>query len=91
MSERRENWHVEKGIPAAMIVTLLLAGAGHTLVLVWFASNMWTRVADLEKRTETAAPQIERIIRLETKMDWITGTLTEIKTIVGRDRRPGGP
>jgi len=37
-----------------------------------------------------AAPQAERIIRLETKVDGITGSLAEIKTLVSRrmDGRP---
>jgi hypothetical protein len=33
---------------------------------------------------QIAAPQFERIIRLETKVDLITGSLSEIKALINR-------
>jgi hypothetical protein len=33
---------------------------------------------------QIAAPQFERIIRLETKVDGITESLSEIKTLINR-------
>ena len=80
------QWHLDKKVPLALIVTII----AQTIIAAWAASNIWTRVGELEHKVEVAAPQAERIIRLETKVDGITGSLAEIKTLVSRrmDGRP---
>ncbi len=78
-SEDRQ-WHLDKRVPLALIMTII----GQTIVAAWGASNLWTRVGELERQMQTAAPQFERIIRLETKVDGITGSLSEIKALIGR-------
>ena len=74
------QWHLDKRVPLALIMTII----GQTIVAAWGASNLWTRVGELERQMQTAAPQFERIIRLETKVDGITGSLSEIKALIGR-------
>jgi len=74
------QWHLDKKVPLALIITII----AQTVIAAWAASNMWTRVGELEHKVEVAAPQAERIIRLETKVDGITGSLAEIKTLVTR-------
>ncbi len=80
------QWHLDKKVPLALIMTII----GQTVVAAWGASNLWTRVGELERQMQTAAPQFERIIRLETKVDGITGSLSEIKALIDRriEQRP---
>ncbi len=76
------EWHLDKKVPLALILTII----SQTLVVAWGASNLWTRVSELERQVAIAAPQFERIIRLESKVDAIQGGLTEIKVLM--DRHP---
>ncbi len=87
MSEADDRqWHLDKKVPLALIMTII----GQTVVAAWGASNLWTRVGQLERQMQIAAPQFERIIRLETKVDGITGSLSEIKALINRrsEQRP---
>jgi hypothetical protein len=54
------RWHLDKKVPLALIVTII----AQTIIAAWAASNIWTRVGELEHKVEIAAPQAERIIRL---------------------------
>ena len=78
------QWHLDKRVPLALIMAIV----GQTIVAAWGASNLWTRVGELERQMQTAAPQFERIIRLETKVDGITGSLSEIKALIDRRGEP---
>jgi hypothetical protein len=78
------QWHLDKKVPLALIITII----GQTIVAAWGASNLWTRVGELERQVQIAAPQAERIIRLETKVDGISDRLTEIKTLVSPRTEP---
>ena len=78
------QWHLDKKVPLAMIMTII----GQTVVAAWGASNLWTRVGELERQMQTAAPQFERIIRVETKVDAITGSLSDIKALINRHSEP---
>jgi hypothetical protein len=85
MSEAEDRqWHLDKKVPLALIMTII----GQTVVAAWGASNLWTRVGELERQMQIAAPQFERIIRVETKVDAITGSLSEIKTMINRRNEP---
>ena len=85
MSEAQDRqWHLDKKVPLALIITII----GQTVVAAWGASNLWTRVGELERQMQIAAPQFERIIRLETKVDGITGSLSEIKALINRRIEP---
>jgi hypothetical protein len=85
MSEAEDRqWHLDKKVPLALIMTII----GQTIVAAWGASNLWTRVGELERQMQIAAPQFERIIRLETKVDGITGSLSEIKALINRRIEP---
>jgi hypothetical protein len=85
MSQAEDRqWHLDKKVPLALIMTII----GQTVVAAWGASNLWTRVGELERQMQTAAPQFERIVRLETKVDGITGSLSEIKVLINRRTDP---
>jgi hypothetical protein len=85
MSEAEDRqWHLDKRVPLALIMTIV----GQTVVAAWGASNLWTRVGELERQMQIAAPQFERIIRVETKVDAITGILSELKAMITRRSEP---
>lgn len=86
MSDRDydRKWHLDKKVPLALIATIV----GQTVVAAWGASNLWTRVGELERQVQSAAPQAERIIRLETKVDGISDRLSEIKTLISPRPEP---
>jgi hypothetical protein len=85
MSQAEDRqWHLDKKVPLALIMTII----GQTVVAAWGASNLWTRVGELERQMQIAAPQFERIIRLEAKVDGITGSLSEIKALINRRVEP---
>ncbi len=86
MSERdyERQWHLDRKVPLALIVTII----AQTVVAAWGASNLWTRVGELERQMQLAAPQAERIIRLETKVDGIGDRLSEIKSLISRSPDP---
>lgn len=77
------QWHLDKKVPIAIIVTM----AVQVMFFAWWGGGFSNRVDQLERQVMTLAPQTERIIRLETKVDAITGSLTEIKAMV-RPRPP---
>lgn len=69
------NWHLDLRVPIALIGAILL----QTGTFAWYASSMWTRLAEVERQIQTSAPQSGQIIRLEVKMDAIVNQLAEIK------------
>lgn len=72
------EWHLDKKVPVALIVTLSL----QTAAIVWWAASISARVDVLEQRSLAAAPQAERIIRLEAKLDNVVDKIAEIKGLV---------
>jgi len=69
------KWHLDKKVPIALMSTIVF----QTMVFIWGASNLWTRVGELERQQTAAVPRLESVIRLEAKVDNISGSLTEIK------------
>jgi hypothetical protein len=78
------QWHLDKKVPLALIITII----SQTVVVAWGASNLWTRVTELESQAQVAAPQFERIIRLESKVDAIQASLADIKAMIDRRTEP---
>jgi hypothetical protein len=78
----RDHWSVDRKVPIALIATIVMGGLVHTLSFAWAASNLWTRVGELERRAEMAEPLRDRMTRLEGKADTIATTLQEIKALI---------
>jgi hypothetical protein len=76
------SWHLDRRVPIALILTIAMQTGG----VIWWASATSTRLDALEKKVEAAAPQAERIIRLETKMEAILDSVSEIKAILRQPR-----
>jgi hypothetical protein len=70
------KWHLDKKVPLALIVTIAL----QTVAAIWWASAVNQRVADLERNQSAAVPRLESVIRLETKVDALQSSMTEIKS-----------
>ncbi|PCH94529.1 MAG: hypothetical protein COB84_07445 [Rhodobacteraceae bacterium] len=95
MNEDKQSWHVDKKVPLALIVTIII----QTSVAVWFVANLDNRIAVLERdelRTEgkvkvnTDAIQTMRVqsARQAEKLSNILRTVTRIDTRLERSNRP---
>ena len=81
MKEQQERWHLDKRVPIALIITIGL----QTGAFVWWASDINARVNTLERRAEITAPQAERLVRVETKVESIDAGIAEIKRLIRRE------
>jgi hypothetical protein len=79
-----QEWHLDRRVPIALILAL----AAQTSAISWWAATVSARVDLLEHQIVAIGPQTERIIRLEGKVDAITGSLWEIKTLIDRKPEP---
>lgn len=73
-----EPWHLDKKVPIAFIVTIAIQTAGF---FYWIGTTT-SRIDVLERAMLASAPQSERIVRIETKVEALKDSLTEIKTIL---------
>jgi hypothetical protein len=82
VDEDQKHWHLDKRVPIALILTIAIQTGG----FIWWASDVNARVAQLERQAVAAAPQPERIIRLETQIEAIREGISEIKVLIRRER-----
>lgn len=59
------RWHLDKRVPIALIVSMGI----QTAAAVWWASSVSERVSTLERRADIAAPQGDRLTRVEVKIE----------------------
>lgn len=78
----RKGWHIEKGVPLAVIITTATGLILQTVAISWWAATVSTRVENVEQQVKAAAPQAERITRLEVKVDVVQAGINEIKQLV---------
>lgn len=83
-----QHWHVTRGIPVVFIITMLVMFIGQTATAAWFASSMAYRVEAVERVQAQAAPQGERLTRVEEKLVAVQSGITDIKTLL---QAPGKP
>ena len=80
-----EQWHVDRKVPIALIVTLFMQTGG----FVWFGAKVDARVEALEKQYSVAAPtateQGTRLTRVETKLEAVQDGISEIKSILRKE------
>lgn len=69
------HWHIDKRIPAIFIVTVVL----QTVAVVWWAAHLDARVKNLEVWANNNRPLIEKINRLEERIDGIRDLLERIE------------
>jgi hypothetical protein len=85
MQQDRE-WHLDKKVPLALILTLALQSGA----FIWWAAKADNRLDNLERDRPVSTSQVERIVRLEAKMDSVVDTVNEVKLIL-RSRPPSPP
>ena len=76
------NWHLDKRVPIALIVALL----GNIVATSWWAATASEKLATLERRIEQSAPQADRLTRVETKLENVQDTLTDIRALMLRQK-----
>lgn len=76
--ESDRHWHVEKKIPLALILAILVQSAG----FVWFGATLNARVNTLELNAAAAAPQADRLTRVEVQIEVVKEGITEIKRLI---------
>ena len=77
------GWHLDKRAPLALIITVLIQSG----TAVWWAANVSNRLTALEVVNRDTSDQAGRIIRTETRIDILTGTLTRIEDKLDRALR----
>lgn len=70
-----ENWHLDKRVPVALIITLAIQTGG----FIWWASALNERVKILEMVTASAPIQADRLTRVEEQVRTMQRDVTEIK------------
>jgi hypothetical protein len=75
-----KHWHLDKRVPVALIVAI----AVQTATAIWWASSTTIRLSEVEAKQKAIENQDSRIVRLETKMDLIFNSLSDIKTLIQR-------
>ena len=86
MTENKERWHVGKEIPLAIIFAIIM----QTTAVVWWASNMDSRVETLERWVEGNTGVTERLSVIEEGQRWMRDMLQDIKRAVERERNSNG-
>ncbi len=64
-AQRDKEWHLHRGVTISLIISLLIqAGA-----LIWWASDLSTRVEQIEEDQKSYSDMPERITRVETQVE----------------------
>lgn len=79
--EADSAWHLDKKIPIAIILALALQTAG----AFWWAGKADERLSALERKVDQAAPQGDRLTRVETKLESVQDGILEIKSILRKE------
>lgn len=78
IDESDAHWHLDRKVPLAVILTIVVQTGG----VVWWGSSINARVEALEHKMDRAAPQGDRLTRLEERVDTIKDGVAEIKAIL---------
>lgn len=73
-----ESWHVDRKIPVAVLLAFVVQTSG----IVWWGATASERLSAVERRVEFAAPQADRLTRLEVNVEAIKDSLNEIKATI---------
>lgn len=76
----KEPWHLDKRVPVALLVAILIQSA----TALWWAAKVDSRVEQLEVARQLSNGTDSRLVRLETQMQALTDTLKETKDILRR-------
>ena len=82
MYQLEKRWHITRGVPLALIFTVISMFIAQSCAGVWYFSHLDSRVDVLEKAQLLAQPQGERLTRLEEKVVSVQATANRIETAV---------
>ena len=77
-----DHWHISRGIPVALIISMLLMIVGQTATGAWWASGIDKRMEEVEKIQAQTAPQAERLTRLEEKVVAVQAGVNRIEALL---------
>lgn len=80
--EADSAWHLDKRIPIALIFAIAMQTSG----IIWWGATTSERLNALERKVEFAAPQGDRLTRVEVNIEAIKDSLTEIKAVIRKPR-----
>lgn len=78
------SWHLDRKVPVAIILALGLQTAG----VVWWGATAAERLNALERKVELAAPQADRLTKVETRLEAVQDGISEIKSILRKEPSP---
>lgn len=78
------NWHLDRKVPVAIIVALMMQTGG----FVWWAATASERLNALERKVDMAAPQADRLTKVETRLEAVQDGIGEIKFLLRRETVP---
>lgn len=76
--EADARWHLDKKVPIALLLAILAQTAGG----FWWASSLTERVSMLERSVTAAAPQADRLTRVEARLESVQDGIIEIKRML---------
>lgn len=79
---RGQGWHITRGVPVALIVTMTVMFVTQIVTAAWFAARLDARVDVLEKAQLVFAPQGERLTRVEEKLENVKAGIADIKALL---------
>lgn len=80
MHEPEPQWHLDKRVPLAIIITIFLQTAGFIYVVSTWKADVDARLSQLEKSDTDRKPQESRLIRLEERLESIKSSLVRIES-----------
>lgn len=75
------HWRIGREIPIAILLSIGM----QTGVFIWWNATINARVSALEQKADIAAPQGERLTRVEVKVDNLIAAVGELKDILRKD------
>lgn len=72
------QWTLDKKIPLALLLMLAIQSG----TAIWWASKTDNRLDTLEASNVAAAPQADRLTRVEEKIGFVTEGIAEIKRLI---------
>ena len=78
------SWHLDRKVPVAIILALGVQTAG----VVWWGATVAERLNALERKVELAAPQADRLTKVETRLEAVQDGISEIKSILRKEPSP---
>lgn len=81
-----KQWHLDRRVPLALILTLV----AQTFGFGWWASGLTTRVEALERHQLSTSTQGDRLVRLETQVQYLVDSINELKILLRRSAQNRG-